>query len=85
MGGCGAEPSCSAACSPASSSSSPHTPWLARALAESVAEYVLTCFRSWDPQVSLELVVQGPIAKMEEAARASIQDIAKLMAAWFQR
>jgi hypothetical protein len=34
-----------------------------RALVETVAEHVLMCFCSWDPQVSLEPVVQGPISK----------------------
>jgi hypothetical protein len=56
-----------------------------RALAEMVAEHVLTCFRGRDPQVSLESVVQGPIAKMEEAARASVQDTTKLVVMQFQR
>jgi hypothetical protein len=28
-----------------------------RALAEAMAEHVLTCFWSWDPQISLETVV----------------------------
>jgi hypothetical protein len=37
------------------------------ALVEAVAEYVLTCFWSYDPQISLEPVAQGPIAEMEEA------------------
>jgi hypothetical protein len=49
-----------------------------------LAEHVLTCFRSWDPNASLELVVQGPVAEVEEAARARFQDTAKLVAAWFQ-
>jgi hypothetical protein len=44
---------------------------------------VLTCFRSWDPNASLEPVVQGPAAEVEEAARASIQDATKTVAAWF--
>jgi hypothetical protein len=34
-----------------------------RVLAETVAEHFLTCFRSWDPNGSLELVVWGPIVK----------------------
>jgi hypothetical protein len=37
------------------------------ALVEAVVEYVLTCFWSYDPQISLEPVAQGPIAEMEEA------------------
>jgi hypothetical protein len=49
-----------------------------------VAEHVLTCFRSWEPHVSLESVVQGCVTETEEVARASIQDTAKLMATWFQ-
>jgi hypothetical protein len=56
-----------------------------RVLAEKVVEHVLTCFWSLDPNASLELVVQGPITEAEEATRASIQDTAKLMAAWVQR
>jgi hypothetical protein len=31
-----------------------------RIMTEAVAKHVLLCFRSHDPQVSLELVVQGP-------------------------
>jgi hypothetical protein len=34
-------------------------------LAEVVAEHTLMCFRSWDPEVSLELVVQGPAEEVE--------------------
>jgi hypothetical protein len=41
-------------------------------LAEKVVEHMLTCFRSWDPNTSLEPVVQGPTADVEEATRASI-------------
>jgi hypothetical protein len=40
---------------------------------ENVAEHVLTCFRSWDPNVSLELVVHGPTVEGMEVARGSIQ------------
>jgi hypothetical protein len=53
-------------------------------LAETVAEHVLTCFRSRDPLTSLEPVVQGPVAEMEVAARASVQDTAKLVPARFE-
>jgi hypothetical protein len=56
-----------------------------RALAKAVVDYVLTWFRSRDPQISLEPVVQGPITKMEEAARADIEDTAKLVAEQFER
>jgi hypothetical protein len=41
------------------------------------------CFRSWDPEVSMELVAQGPDAEIEEATRADVQDAVKLMAARF--
>jgi hypothetical protein len=41
-------------------------------MAEAVAEHVLLCFSSQDPQVSLEPVAQGPVAETEEVARASI-------------
>jgi hypothetical protein len=37
------------------------------------------------PHVSLGPVVKGPDAETKEAARASVQDTAKLMAAWFER
>jgi hypothetical protein len=54
-----------------------------RILAEKVVEYVLTCFQSWDPNASLESMVQGPTVEVEEAARASVQDAAKIMVARF--
>jgi hypothetical protein len=54
------------------------------ALAEVVAEHVMMCFRSRDPQVSLEPVAQGPNAEIEEAARDGVQDTVKLMAARFK-
>jgi hypothetical protein len=41
-----------------------------RALAKAVAEHVLLCFRSRDPQVSLEPVAQGPDTETEEADAA---------------
>jgi hypothetical protein len=56
-----------------------------RVLAEKVAEHVLTCFRSWDPNTLLKPVMQGPVAEMGEAARSSVQDTTKIVAAWFQR
>jgi hypothetical protein len=55
-----------------------------RAMVKVVVEYVLTCFKSWDPQISLELVVQGPIMEIEEATRASIEDTTKLVAEQFE-
>jgi hypothetical protein len=52
-----------------------------RALAEVVAEHVLTCFWSQDPQLSLEPVAQGPVIETEEDAWASVQETAKLVVA----
>jgi hypothetical protein len=39
-------------------------------LAEVVAEHMLMCFRSWDPEVSLELVVQGPLKRLRRMPRS---------------
>jgi hypothetical protein len=55
-----------------------------RALAKAVVEYVLTCIWSRDPQISLEPVVQGPVAETAEAARASVEDTVKLVAERFE-
>jgi hypothetical protein len=41
-------------------------------LAEAVAEHVLLCLRSQDPQVSLELVVQGHAEQILEAAQVDV-------------
>jgi hypothetical protein len=54
------------------------------ALAEAVVGHALTCFRSSDPEISLEPVAQRSVAEMEEAANASIQEAAKLVGAWFE-
>jgi hypothetical protein len=56
-----------------------------RVLAKAVAEYVLTYFRSQDPQISLEPVVQGPVTETVEATHAGIEDTAKLVAEIFER
>jgi hypothetical protein len=55
-----------------------------RALAEVVAEHVLMCFQSQDPEVSLEPVVQGSVMETEETTRADEQDTMKLVATWFE-
>jgi hypothetical protein len=55
-----------------------------RVLAKAVAEYVLTCFWSRDPQISLEPVVQGPITETTEAAHADVEDTVKLVAELFK-
>jgi hypothetical protein len=44
-------------------------------LCRSAIEYVLTCFRSHDPTVSLGPVNAGPVADTEDAAREGVQDV----------
>jgi hypothetical protein len=56
-----------------------------RILAEAVAEHVLLCFRSHDPQVSLEPVVQGPAEDVQEATQVGVRETAKLVAERFER
>jgi hypothetical protein len=56
-----------------------------RALAQAVAEHVLMCFRSRDPTISLEPVVQGPAEEPAEAAAAGVEDIARAAADRFKR
>jgi hypothetical protein len=54
-------------------------------LCQSVLEYVLTCFRSHDPAISLAPVIAGPVADTEVAAREGIQDAVDAVAERFQR
>jgi hypothetical protein len=54
-------------------------------LYRSAIEYVLTCFRSHDPTVSLGPVIAGPMADTEDAAREGVQDIVDAMVGRFQR
>jgi hypothetical protein len=56
-----------------------------RALAQAVAEHVLMCFRSCDPAISLEPVVQGPAEEPTEAAAAGVEDAARAVADHFKR
>jgi hypothetical protein len=56
-----------------------------RALAQAVAEHVLMCFRSRDPAISLEPVVQGPAEEPAEAAAAGIEDATRAVADRFKR
>jgi hypothetical protein len=49
-------------------------------LAQAVAEHVMLCFSHQDPQISLEPVLQGPAEEPEEAARAGVEEAAKVMA-----
>jgi hypothetical protein len=53
-------------------------------LCRAVIEYVLTCFRSHDPAISLVPVIAGPVAATEDAAWESIQDTVELVAERFQ-
>jgi hypothetical protein len=50
-----------------------------------VIEYVLTCFQSHAPTISLEPVIVGPVVSTEDAARESVQDAMELVAERFQR
>jgi hypothetical protein len=52
-------------------------------LCRAVIEYILTCFRSHDPAISLEPVIAGPGADTEDAAREAIQDAVELVAECF--
>jgi hypothetical protein len=56
-----------------------------RALAQAVAEHVLMCFHSRDPNISLELMVQGPAEEPAEAAAAGVEDVACAVADRFKR
>jgi hypothetical protein len=56
-----------------------------RALAQAVADHVLMCFRSRDPSISLEPVVQGAIEGSAEAARDGVEDAARVVAERFER
>jgi hypothetical protein len=50
-----------------------------------VIEYILTCFRSHDPSISLGPVITGLVADTEDAARGSVQDTVDVVAQCFQR
>ena len=52
-------------------------------LYRAVIEYILTCFRSHDPSISLEPVIAGPVAKTEDAAREAVQDAVELVVEHF--
>jgi hypothetical protein len=54
-------------------------------LCRAVIEYILTCFRSHDPAISLEPMIAGPVADTEDAAREGVQDVVELVAERFQR
>jgi hypothetical protein len=50
-----------------------------------VAEHVLMCFRSRDPNISLEPVVQGPAEEPMETAAVGVEDAARAVADRFKR
>jgi hypothetical protein len=52
-------------------------------LCRSAIEYVLTCFRSHDPAVSLGPVIADPVADTEDAAREGVQDVVDVVAGRF--
>jgi hypothetical protein len=54
-------------------------------LCRAVVDYVLTCFRSHDPAISLTPVIDGPVAATEDAARESVQDAVEMVVVRFQR
>jgi hypothetical protein len=49
----------------------------------SVIEYVMTCFWSHDPAVSLGPVIAGPVADTEDAAREGVQDVVDVVVGRF--
>jgi hypothetical protein len=54
-------------------------------LYRAVVDYVLTCFRSHDPAMSLAPVLDGPVATTEDVTQESVQDTVETVAARFQR
>ena len=47
-------------------------------------EYILTCFGSHDPTISLEPVIVGPVADTEDAAQEAVQDTVEVVAERFR-
>jgi uncharacterized protein (DUF3084 family) len=54
------------------------------ALAQAVTDHVLICFRSRDPGISLEPIVQGPVEGSAEAARDGVEDAARAVTERFE-
>ena len=52
-------------------------------LCRAVIEYILTCFWSHDPAISLEPVIAGPGDDTEDATREAVQDAVELVAERF--
>jgi chromosome segregation ATPase len=53
-------------------------------LCRAVIEYILTCFWSHDPAISLGPVITGPVADTEDASRGSVQYVVDAVAKHFQ-
>jgi hypothetical protein len=53
-------------------------------LCRAVVDYVLTCFRSHDPAISLAPVIDGPVDATEDATQETVQDVVEMVAARFQ-
>jgi hypothetical protein len=56
-----------------------------RELAWVVVDYILTCFRSHDPAISLTPVLEGPVPEEEAAAWEGVQETVEIVAAHFER
>jgi hypothetical protein len=54
-------------------------------LCRSAIEYVLTCFRSHDPTVSLGPVIAGSVADTEDTAWEGVQDVVDVVVGCFQQ
>jgi hypothetical protein len=54
-------------------------------LYQAVIEYILMCFRSHHPAISLELVIASSVADTEDVAWEGVQDAMELVAERFQR
>jgi hypothetical protein len=52
-------------------------------LCRAVIEYILTCFRSHDPAISLGPVIAGSVTNTEDAAQGSVQDAVDVVAKRF--
>ena len=56
-----------------------------RQLASAMAEYVLACFHSHDPKISLEPDQLGIVEEKEAAARSAVREVAEQIARYFSR
>jgi hypothetical protein len=53
-------------------------------IARVVVDYILTCFRSHDPAITLTPVLVGPVPEAVAAAREGVQEAVEIMAARFE-